>query len=92
MSFSTKDAPNRLQPCIVGVGESTYTKRGGHNDQSEFELCVQAIRNAAADAGIDASQINGYTSFGFERHEPVLDLGPWTLGVDSAQREPEEAR
>ena len=72
MSFPTKDAPKHLQPCIVGVGESTYTKRGGHNDHSEFELCLQAIRNAAADAGIDASQIDGYTSFGFERHEPVM--------------------
>jgi acetyl-CoA acetyltransferase len=72
MSFPTVDAPKRLQPCIVGVGETVYTKRGGHNDQSELELCLQAIRNAAADAGIEASEIDGYASFGFERHEPVM--------------------
>ncbi|HZZ02315.1 thiolase C-terminal domain-containing protein [Paraburkholderia sp.] len=72
MSFPTADAPKRLQPCIVGVGETAYAKRGGHNDQSEFELCLQAIRNAAADAGIEASRIDGYASFGFERHEPVM--------------------
>lgn len=72
MSFPTADAPKRLQPCIVGVGETVYTKRGGHNDHSEFELCLEAIRNAAADAGIEASAIDGYTSFGFERHEPVM--------------------
>jgi acetyl-CoA acetyltransferase len=72
MSFPTQDAPRRLQPCIVGVGESAYAKRGGHNEHSEFELCLQAIRSAAHDAGIAASQIDGYASFGFERHEPVM--------------------
>jgi acetyl-CoA acetyltransferase len=72
MSFPTTDAPKRLQPCVVGVGETAYTKRGGHNEHSEFELCLQAIRNAADDAGIEASKIDGYASFGFERHEPVM--------------------
>jgi acetyl-CoA acetyltransferase len=72
MSFPTADIPKRLQPCIVGVGETAYAKRGGHNEHSEFELCLQAIRNAADDAGIEASKIDGYASFGFERHEPVM--------------------
>ena len=66
------DLPKNLQPCIIGVGESVYTRRGGHTEKSEFELCLESIRNAAADAGISASQIDGYTSFGFERHEPVV--------------------
>ncbi len=72
MSFPIADWPRHLQPCIVGIGETRYAKRGGHADHSELELCLQAIRNAASDAGIDARQIDGYTSFGFERHEPVM--------------------
>ena len=56
------DLPKNLQPCIIGVGESVYTRRGGHTEKSEFELCLESIRNAAADAGISASQIDGYTT------------------------------
>ena len=72
MSFPTHDSPRRLQPCIVGVGETAYTKRGGHNDTTEMALCVQGIRAAAADAGIEPGEIEGFSSFGFERHEPAV--------------------
>lgn len=66
------DLPSRLQPCIVGVGETAYTRRGGHNDTPELKLCIQAIRAAAADASIDPREIEGFASFGFERHEPAV--------------------
>lgn len=66
------DLPSRLQPYIVGVGETAYTRRGGHNDTPELKLCIQAIRAAAADASIDPSEIEGFSSFGFERHEPAV--------------------
>jgi acetyl-CoA acetyltransferase len=66
------DLPSRLQPCIVGVGETAYTRRGGHNDTPELKLCIQAIRAAAADASIDPREIEGFSSFGFERHEPAV--------------------
>lgn len=72
MTFPMHDLPSRLQPCIVGVGETAYTRRGGHNDTTELALCVQAIRAAAGDAGIDPSEIEGFSSFGFERHEPAV--------------------
>lgn len=72
MTFPAKEWPRHLQPCIVGVGETAYAKRGGLNDRTELSLCIEAIHNAAKDAGISATQIEGYTSFGFERHEPVM--------------------
>jgi len=72
MTFPIKAWPARLQPVIIGVGETEYRKRGGHNGQNELSLCVQAIHNAATDAGISPQEIEGYTSFGFERHEPAV--------------------
>lgn len=72
MTFPVNDLPRRLQPCIVGVGETRYTRRGGHNDTPELKLCIEAIHAAAADARIDASEIEGFSSFGFERHEPAV--------------------
>ena len=70
MSFPGAD-PN-TRPVIIGIGETAYKKRGGHAGTSEFTLCLEAIRAAAGDAGVEASEIDGYTSFGFERHEPVI--------------------
>ncbi len=64
--------PESHRPCIVGIGETAYAKRGGHTGTTELALCLQAIRSAAKDAGIDPSEIDGYASFGFERHEPVV--------------------
>lgn len=72
MTFPTPDWPRRLRPVVIGVGETEYRKRGGHNDRSELSLCLEAIRNASADAGIAAQELDGFTSFGFERHEPAV--------------------
>ena len=56
---------------IVGIGESEYTRWGGIKDRSEYQLCLEAITRAAADAGIDVKDIDGFCSYGYERHEPV---------------------
>ena len=72
MSFPHSDGDPSRQPCIVGIGQTDYKRRGGHAGTSEFTLCLAAIRSAAADAGIAATELDGYTSFGFERHEPVI--------------------
>jgi acetyl-CoA acetyltransferase len=71
MTFPLPDTPARLRPCIVGIGETEYARRGGI-DKSELALCLQAIRAAAEDAGIAPAEIDGYASFGFERHEPAI--------------------
>lgn len=72
MTFPMPNWPRHLQPVIVGVGESEYRKRGGHSDKPELSLCLDAIHNAALDAGLDAREIDGFSSFGFEKNEPSV--------------------
>jgi acetyl-CoA acetyltransferase len=55
--------------AIVGVGESGYYKRGG-SPVPEFGLACQAIINAANDAGIKVTDIDGLASFAMEGNEP----------------------
>ncbi len=55
--------------AIVGIGESTYYRPGGSPD-SELQLAVTAISNAAADAGIDVEEIDGFVSYGNDRSTP----------------------
>ncbi|MCC6434199.1 MAG: acetyl-CoA acetyltransferase [Acidimicrobiales bacterium] len=54
---------------VVGVGESTYYKRGGATE-SEFQLACTAIRRAVADAGLTMADVDGFTSY-MDRNEPV---------------------
>lgn len=56
---------------IVGIGQTEYTRYGGITNRTEFQLCLEAISEAAADAGIDVADIDGFCSYGYERHEPV---------------------
>lgn len=72
MTFPMPDWPRRLQPVIIGVGESEYRKRGGHADTPEITLCIEAIRRAAEDGGVDPREIDGFSSFGFEKNEPAV--------------------
>src|SRR5438034_10836556 len=46
--------------CIVGVGETAYTKDSGRTTRS---MAVEAVRNAMRDAGLTASQVNGMLSY-----------------------------
>jgi len=54
---------------VVGVGESTYYKRGG-SPNTEFQLACTAIRRAVEDAGLSMSDVDGFTSY-MDRNEPV---------------------
>ncbi len=58
------------QAIIAGVGESDYFVRG-RATQTEFQLCCTAIRNAAADAGIDIADIDGFVSYNDQRNDPL---------------------
>lgn len=58
--------------CIAGIGESRYARRGGVADRTEFGLLCDAVLAACDDAGIPADELDGFASFGTERHEPVL--------------------
>ena len=56
--------------AIVGAGESVYY-RPGASPITEFQLCVIAIKNAAADAGIDVRDIDGFVSYAGDRNTPT---------------------
>jgi len=48
----TRKRTLRGQVAIAGIGETTYYKHGKSPD-AQFKLTLQAILNAAEDAGID---------------------------------------
>jgi acetyl-CoA acetyltransferase len=71
------DAAGR-RACIVGVGETRYSRWGGITDASEHALALQAIVRAVDDAGLDVDSVDGLTSFAGDRNDPALlafDLG-----------------
>lgn len=58
--------------CIVGIGESQFTRRGVQADRGEWALACEAAVKAAADAGIDAHKIDGLCSFSSDGTLPWL--------------------
>jgi acetyl-CoA acetyltransferase len=46
--------------CIVGVGETAYTKNSGKTTRA---MGAEAIRNAIIDAGLTAADVNGMLSY-----------------------------
>jgi len=60
------------QPCIVGIGQTEFTKWGHILDRSEFQLAAQAVVSAAADAGLPCSEIDGFASYANDASEPSL--------------------
>jgi acetyl-CoA acetyltransferase len=73
---SVSAAPRRA--CLVGVGETRYAKWGGITDRSEYQLAVEAVLAAIADAGMTADDVDGLASFAEDRNEATFmaaDLG-----------------
>ena len=64
---------------VVGVGESTYHKRGGA-EESEFQLACTAIERAAKDAGLELAQLDGLVSYMDHRNSPLRLAN--ALGMD----------
>jgi acetyl-CoA acetyltransferase len=60
----------RGQAAVVGIGESAYF-RHGHATSSQFELALQAILAACADAGISPERIDGFASYSDDRNSPT---------------------
>lgn len=63
----------RDKACIVGIGNSAYSKRGKQRSEGTLKLSLLAIRNAANDAGIELSEIDGMTTFCFDSNTPGSD-------------------
>ena len=59
----------RGRVAIAGIGETTYYKHG-QSPAPEFRLALQAILTACADAGIDASEIDGFAGYSNDRTDP----------------------
>jgi len=64
-----KDRTLRGKTAVVGIGETTYYKRGGAPD-TEFVLAIKAILNACKDAGIDPREVDGFSSYSNDRNDP----------------------
>lgn len=66
----TSELSVRGKVAVVGLGETTYYKRGASPDP-EFVLVVKAILAACADAGVDPTRIDGYSSYSNDRNLPA---------------------
>ena len=65
--------------CIVGIGESEYTRWGGITDRSEFQLTVGAILAAVRDAGLQPEDVDGLASYSYDANDaPLMQVA---LGV-----------
>ncbi len=73
-------AAGNRQACIVGVGETAYTKRGAA-EESEYRLALRAVLAAVADAGLTPADVDGFTWFADERSSALMMAGD--LGVRS---------
>ena len=58
------------QAAVVGIGETTYYKRGDC-PVSEFQLACTAIQRAVADAGLRLEDIDGIVSYMDQRNDPL---------------------
>ncbi len=62
----------RGRACIVGIGHSAYGKRGTLAHEGTLRLALQAIHGACTDAGIDPSEIDGFSSYSDDATHPSL--------------------
>lgn len=62
------NSPLRGSTAVVGIGQTPLYKRGTAPD-AEMKLCLRAIVSACEDAGISPRHIDGFVSYGSERHE-----------------------
>jgi len=57
--------------CIVGTGQTSYTRWGRITDRSEFELACEAIQAATEQAGVPLSAVDGFASYSDDRNQPT---------------------
>lgn len=74
----------RDKVCIIGIGETEYTKHG-QIGKPEFRLALEAIIAACDDAGLDPHDIDGFCSYAGDRNDPnrlstALNLPHYSFG------------
>ena len=62
----------RDRACIVGIGRSAYGKRGTLAHEGTLRLALQAVHDACDDAGIDPSEIDGFSSYSDDGTHPSM--------------------
>ena len=67
---ATSSRSLRGKVAIAGLGETEY-HRHGRSPDAEFKLTLQAILRACADAGIDPREIDGFSSYSYDRNGPA---------------------
>jgi acetyl-CoA acetyltransferase len=60
----------RGQVAIAGIGATRWFKRGQSPDP-EFKLALQAILAACEDAGIEPTEVDGFSSYANDRNDAV---------------------
>lgn len=60
------------QACIVGIGETAYSRWGGIQDRSQFEVTGEAILAALRDASLAPAEVDGFASFSDDANEAGL--------------------
>lgn len=63
---------NPRKAHVVGIGESVFTKWGGIQDRSQFQVTAEAILAALKDAGLSTDQVDGLTSFSNDSNDAPL--------------------
>jgi acetyl-CoA acetyltransferase len=63
---------NASRACIVGIGQSEFTRWGGIVDRSQFQITAQAIVAAVGDAGLKPGDIDGLASFSYDANDAPL--------------------
>ncbi|QHE84308.1 thiolase C-terminal domain-containing protein [Hydrogenophaga sp. BPS33] len=58
--------------CLVGVGQSLYTRWGGIQDKSQFQITAEAIAAAVKDAGLKTAEVDGLASFADDANSAPL--------------------
>lgn len=74
-----KSARMLRSACVVGIGQSEFTKWGGIRDRSQFQVTAEAIVKAVRDAGLDMKDVDGFASFSNDTNEgPMMQVA---LGI-----------
>jgi len=74
------------QACIVGIGETAYTRWGQMSERGEWSLACEAVLKAVDDAGLTIDLVEGLASFSNDSSLPWLmqqALGLPNLGFTS---------
>jgi acetyl-CoA acetyltransferase len=58
--------------CVVGIGRSTYGKRGSLAHEGTLRLALQAIHDACSDAGLDPAALDGFSSYSDDAAHPSM--------------------